>query len=227
MIEIFVMDLYENINQEEYTGLFNLISEERKEKVKQYKNKIDAKRSIYAGALIRYLAFLKNLSDENIHIIYNQYGKPYFHNIPNNYFNISHSGKWVVCGWCHQEIGVDIEVIKDIDLSIAKRFFAKSEYTLFEGKTQEEQKQLFYYLWTLKESYIKYKGQGLSIPLDSFLFKLEDGRIELISEDKVKPQFYSYNIDKNHKLAVCANESNISEISYISAKTIWNRFYNL
>ncbi len=100
-----------------------------------------------------------NKSNKDIHIVNNQYGKPYFHGISDQYFNVSHSGKWVVCGWCQYEIGVDVEVVKDIDINIAKRFFDKSEYEVITGKNIDEQKILFYDLWTLKESYIKYIGR--------------------------------------------------------------------
>ncbi len=64
------------------------------------------------------------------------------------------------------------------------------------------------------------------IPLNSFRFQLQDGKINLISNDKVKPMFYRYDIDKNHKLAVCTNDSEFLGITHISAKTIWKKFYN-
>ena len=40
---------------------------------------------------------------------------------------------------------------------------------------QSERTKMFYTYWTLKESYVKYLGKGLSVPLDSFSFcKIDD-----------------------------------------------------
>lgn len=224
MTEIFVIDIEENISNDLYQDLYNIISDERKDKVKRYKFEIDAKRCVYAGALVQYLACYKlDIYNKDIHIVKNQYGKPYFYDISNQYFNVSHSGKWVVCGWGQHEIGVDVEVVDDMDIDIAKRFFAKSEYKLLMEKNKEEQKQLFFDLWTLKESYIKYMGIGLSIPLNSFEFIIRDGNVDLISKDSEKLFFYRFDLDNKHKLAICTNDTQISGIKQIGLDEIVNR----
>ncbi len=76
-------------------------------------------------------------------------------------------------------VGVDIEKIRPIDFAIAERFFTASEYRLLMDTAEQERLQLFYTLWTLKESYIKFVGKGLSIPLDSFA-------IELLTPDQAR-----------------------------------------
>lgn len=56
--------------------------------------------------------------------------------------------------------------------SIAARFFTDREYRVLLSKSGDALCRTFYTLWTLKESYIKAEGRGLSIPLDSFEFEL-------------------------------------------------------
>ena len=45
--------------------------------------------------------------------------------------------------------------------------------------TEYEQPQRAVLLWTLKESYIKARGMGLSMPLDSFAFRFDQSNIIL------------------------------------------------
>lgn len=43
------------------------------------------------------------------------------------HFNISHSGDWVAVGISSKPIGVDIQKVDKIDLSIARSCFSKNE----------------------------------------------------------------------------------------------------
>ena len=38
-----------------------------------------------------------------------EYGKPYIPALPDMHFNISHSGRWIVCAVDSKPIGIDIE----------------------------------------------------------------------------------------------------------------------
>ena len=66
--------------------LLKNISESQKEKALKYKNEKDQIRSMISSYLANSLS-----ADE---LLFNEMGKPYYQNGP--YFNISHSGKFVV-----------------------------------------------------------------------------------------------------------------------------------
>ena len=58
-----------------------------------------------------------------------KYGKAYISNHENIHFNLSHSGKMVLCAISDMEVGADIEYIDaGIDLNIARHYFYNSEY---------------------------------------------------------------------------------------------------
>lgn len=91
---------------------------------------------------------------------YGNLGKPQIVNFPKK-FNLSHSGDYVVCGVGDGELGVDIQKWVPYKERTAERFFAKEEWKLLQEAEEAERTRLFYRLWTRKEAYGKYTGQGI------------------------------------------------------------------
>ncbi|GAA4064675.1 4'-phosphopantetheinyl transferase superfamily protein [Amphibacillus indicireducens] len=72
----------------------------------------------------------------------------------------------MICAIDKNKIGIDIEKMDDIDM--AKYFLTKKEFNFLISITEEEKKiSVFYDLWTLKESYVKYLGTGMLTSLES------------------------------------------------------------
>jgi 4'-phosphopantetheinyl transferase len=76
-------------------------------------------------------------------------------------------------------------------------------------KEDDQRRSFFYDLWTLKESYIKAEGKGLSIPLDSFCFTINNDRsinFELFAGESRNDYFFSqYPLEPEYKCAVCSS----------------------
>jgi len=72
---------------------------------------------------------------------------------------------------------------RKIDIKIADRFFSKQESEVLGQTMEERKKSVFFDFWTLKESYIKAKGRGLSIPLDKFSFTISRGGTAITFHD--------------------------------------------
>jgi 4'-phosphopantetheinyl transferase len=85
-------------------------------------------------------------------------------------FNVSHSGDQAVFAFAHDvEIGVDIEEARDVDhAAIAQRFFSPAEGEALRGLPAERRSRAFFEIWTRKEAFVKARGGGLTIALDSF-----------------------------------------------------------
>jgi len=205
-MNIFAFNINNRLSKNIITKFMNLISKDKYVKIKKLKCKEDVQRSLIAEILIRYIIFKRyKISNNEISFVFNEYGKPFLNNINNFYFNISHSGEWIVCAIDSNYIGIDIEFIKPIDFEIAQRYFSEKEYSYFLAKKDSDKLNYFYDLWTLKESFIKAVGKGLSIPLNSFSIIKENNSIFLISDNSnaVNFKFKQYNIDSRYKLSVC------------------------
>jgi 4'-phosphopantetheinyl transferase len=98
-------------------------------------------------------------------------GKPYLAEHPRIRFNLSHSGTFaVVAVALDREVGVDIEAVRPerSTVDIANRFFAPAEVQELNASPLDRQVGAFFACWSRKEAYIKARGEGLHIPLDSF-----------------------------------------------------------
>jgi 4'-phosphopantetheinyl transferase len=88
-------------------------------------------------------------------------------------FNLSHTRGLIACAVTGAAaIGADVEHVHDRtpSLDVADRYFAASESAALRALPPEAQTDRFFHYWTLKESYIKARGKGLSIPLAEFAF---------------------------------------------------------
>jgi 4'-phosphopantetheinyl transferase len=88
-------------------------------------------------------------------------------------FNLSHTRRLVACAvtW-DREIGLDIEEVREAPLDVAERYFAPPEIAALGALDRPSQQRAFFMLWTLKESFLKAMGVGLTVPLSSFAVRL-------------------------------------------------------
>jgi 4'-phosphopantetheinyl transferase len=85
-------------------------------------------------------------------------------------FNLSHTRDLVGCAVTRDaEIGFDLErMMAPAPIDTAGRYFSPAERAWLSGQVADRQPEAFYELWTLKEAYLKARGLGLSLPLESF-----------------------------------------------------------
>jgi 4'-phosphopantetheinyl transferase len=93
-------------------------------------------------------------------------------------FNLSHTRYAVAIGVSTAgSLGIDIEKTNDeIEIGgLADQFFSKLEAADIEAKPTDKRVETFIRYWTLKEAYVKARGEGLSLPLDRFGFRFGPG----------------------------------------------------
>lgn len=110
----------------------------------------------------------------------NDYGKPAIEPDCGLRFNLSNSPGLVVCLVAEgAEVGVDVEPVSRADkiAEVAHKVFSAAERAQLQALPAAERLDRGVSLWTLKESYIKGRGMGLSLPLEkiSFLFDAAGG----------------------------------------------------
>ena len=88
-----------------------------------------------------------------------EHNKPYFPTLPGLHVNWSHSGPFVLCALGNAPVGVDIEVIRPRTASLPRYALTASEYAQYQANGADW--PAFYALWTRKEAWCKYTGQGL------------------------------------------------------------------
>ena len=107
-------------------------------------------------------------------------------------FNVSNSGGIGLFAFTrNRAIGVDVEAIEEgLELEkIARRYFSPFEVEQLFGLPENKRVNAFYQCWTRKEAYIKARGGGLAIPLNSFDVSLVPGQTPrlLRSDDLAVP----------------------------------------
>jgi 4'-phosphopantetheinyl transferase len=135
---------------------------------------LDARRFVAGRAAMRaVLARYCDLAAHDVELVTGEQGKPALADASARrmWFNLAHSGPYaLLVVAAHELVGADIEELRPgfADDEIAERFFAPAEVARLRGLPVPEQEDAFFRCWTRKEAYIKARGGGLHIPLDSF-----------------------------------------------------------
>lgn len=150
----------------------------------------------------------------------NEYGRPEIDSPkfdPPIRFNVSNTEGLIACVvTLDREVGIDVENRNrpGQTVEIADQFFSPTEVAELRRLSPEKQRERFFECWTLKESYIKARGMGLSLPLDQFTFHLNpadpvrisfDPRLE---DDPESWQFVQLRPTEAHVAAVAIRKVN-------------------
>lgn len=221
MIRLLAANIKQDIDDNKINEFLKLISNEKLDKINKYKFREDYLRSLYGDILVR-SEIMKQLKVPNSCIKFklNEYGKPSIEGYDNLFFNISHSEDWVICAISNEEVGVDIEKIDKAPIEVAEHYFDSREYKLIKSKAPEEIDEFFYKLWTLKESYIKWIGKGLSVQLDSFNV-VEDLNGYFYIESNKDLKLSQYKFHKNYIISLCSREAFKDEIEIVDMNNIY------
>ena len=164
----------------------------------------------------------------------NGYGKPYLDQPGAPAFNLSHSGRVVVCAAADTEVGIDVEQIEPLDRATLQTMLGPEAAERTKRMTETETIDFFYGRWTLLESWLKAEGTGLNNKhtLETFAPRF-DGESWVI--DPGKPEGTSWALARlaidspfpeRYALAVCRKpqESLPDHVPFIEVPELIARF---
>ena len=167
-IEVYALRLDEEATAQA-EGYLAYLSPGRRKAVRGYRSPLMRARTIAAELLARVLlAARSGKLPLELAICRDARGKPYSPDVA-AFFSWSHSGAWVVLSIGGEVNGVDVEGPRRRAAvsAIARRFFRPEERRALDEAAESERSRLFLYYWTMKESYLKYTGEGLAGGLES------------------------------------------------------------
>jgi 4'-phosphopantetheinyl transferase len=179
MASTLILDIGCGMGDRLFAWGFPRLTEEERDRVARFRNAEDRNRMVCGRLLLRVqiARWLGSGAADAFSLAYSAHGRPSLPAHPDFDFNISHSGSWVACASISGgRIGIDVESARGPGGEIAERYFPEAEKAWLRAAPAAEREERFLQLWTLKEAFVKADGRGLSVPLDSFAFRIESGR---------------------------------------------------
>ena len=149
-------------------ALVGCLNNNEKAKLSRLRRVADQQLYIVAHSLKRFvLARYMDVSPASLLFDTEGNGKPFCTHPEAPFFNLSHSGQWVVIAVSiDTPVGVDIEFERAVDKDgIVKRIGSDVEVAAYQRSAAPQQH--FLCLWTQKEAVSKACGQGISVGLSS------------------------------------------------------------
>lgn len=132
-------------------------------------------------------------------IVKSPLGKPMLKDAEQIRISISHCQGAVAVILADHEVGIDVERIRPYEKEAARRILTKEEKNDLERKEKNQDALFFQYL-TLKESYVKALGAGLTYPMKSIRFQIEEDNIR---SNKPWADFHSILYCEGFIISVC------------------------
>jgi 4'-phosphopantetheinyl transferase len=194
-----------------------LLTEDERAREMRFRFASDQHRFLLTRALVRTaLSKYADVAPDAWRFVPDAFGRPQIQNtdagVADITFNISHTHGLIILGVAHRKaLGIDTEHLwsRTASAAVADRFFSPSEAEALREMPEAVRRERFFDYWTLKESYIKARGRGLSLGLASFGFDLgQPKRISAWFRPEVEDaaphwQFWQFNPSPDHVAAVC------------------------
>lgn len=137
-------------------------------------------------------------------------------------FNLSHCGNLAVLAVSDFQVGLDIETPrKRTFMSIAERYFHPDELRQLQAAATQDQQQLFFKFWTLKEAFFKALGGGIATGLDKVNFNLQPNQPGFsfdpaLGQRENDWQFFQTKIFENTWLSLATQSPTLPQVAWFS-----------
>ena len=212
MVELYAAQATKAYEMFYFDKVYPFLNTQRRNRIDSFLHVEDALRSLAGEWLTRLVLSEKlHVNFSEIQIEHDKNRKPFYNSSSGIHFNISHSGDWSVCAVSTLQVGIDIEMVQPVDLSIARDCFTENEFeTMTNFTDRNDQLNYFYDIWTIKESYLKATGSGFCKAPDSFGTELNNHQILLNGDVERGYSFRQYDFEYSYKICACSLETQFS-----------------
>lgn len=216
MIYTYYLDVTQFEDEKLFARKRELLSPYRQQKLAVLKHAKDKNRSLGAGVLLDHALAPYGLKEREMEYEFGEWGKPALKYYPDIHFSLSHSGGYAICSIGDKPVGNDIELVKHGRMKVADRFFAREELDwMYAVQDEEEITRRMFRIWTMKESFLKVTGRGMSLSLKDFVVCMDEENHRIRVKHKVDAKYYhmkEYQDIEDYRVSVCCQES--KEIAY-------------
>lgn len=219
MTYTYYIDITQFENERLFREKLELLSPYRQQKIAILKHERDRLRSLGAGVALDHALETYGLREKSVEYEFGEWGKPSLKYQPDIHFSLSHSGDYAICSIGGRPMGNDIEAVRPGRLKVADRFFAREELDWMYGAREEaEITERMFRIWTMKESFLKATGRGISMPLNDFAVAVDEESGQIRVRHSCSAKFYhmkEYGELAGYRVAVCQEESRDAAYSMI------------
>jgi 4'-phosphopantetheinyl transferase len=216
-IEVWLAHYQDFVDAQVLSRLKSVLSEDERQQCTRFHFADDRLRHLVTRALVR-TVLSRHAAVDPLDWVFtaNSFGRPEIAHPPPDArtlrFNVSHTRGLIALAVTRgREVGIDVENLREreVSLGIADRFFSPEEAAELARLPASGRQDRFFEYWTLKESYIKARGMGLSLPLDKFSFRFpKEGGARLsidpeLGDDANRWNFWQLRPTPAHLLALC------------------------
>lgn len=211
-MQVYLLHIDRYFSKEEISAWMSSWPKSVKDEVLSYMQVKDFNATFFGKVLLMYTFRQHQFKWDWSLLDYTEKGKPFLKD-SNIYFNISHSGDYVLLGISENIIGIDIEKHRPVRIELFNRQFQEEEWKeIHQAKIPLNK---FFQFWSIKESAIKADGRGVEILSRTQI--LTDNIIH-IDEETWNYQFFP---DLNgYSIAVCHQDPFYFNYKEIQSLTI-------
>jgi 4'-phosphopantetheinyl transferase len=192
---------------ENFCELLAMVDPARREQIRRFKHWQDAHRALFSQLLLRAVAADSLLvSPDSLSFTNDEQGKPVLASQAGFHFNLAHSGSWVVCASGDLPLGVDVEHIRPPDPDLLEAALSVEERLVMDAFPAAWRARQFFLYWTVKESYSKAMGLGLSLPFHSLTVRFVsqcETKVWLDERPIADWFFHCRRLDAAHPFCLC------------------------
>lgn len=198
-----------NPTKEQWLNATRCLTPDQLERIHRFVYRRDAKAALIGQLLIRFIlskAFQR--ASSSFVIQRTLHGRPFINSTPSFDFNLSHHYQLVCiagtfdgrvgCDTMEYRVNIPLRESMEARTNLLRGEFASNEYDFILKTSTDERIRFrhFHRIWALKESYVKWLGQGISYPLAQLDFSIRTNEFDSTKSDQI---LSDTNLEINHQ----------------------------